>query len=58
MFFMGWLHSYWKIWYKLLLLYIMSEYILEREEVVESDHAAIGADVEWKVKRKRKARRK
>ena len=25
---------------------------------MESDHAAIGVDVEWKVKRKRKARRK
>ena len=37
---------------------VQSAYILEREEVVESDHAAIGADVEWKVKRKRKARRK
>ena len=30
--------------------------ILEREEVVESDHAAIGVDVEWKVKRRRKMR--
>ena len=37
---------------------VQSAYILEREEVVESDHAAIGVDVEWKVKRKRKARRK
>ena len=35
-----------------------SAYILEREEVVESDNAAIGVDVEWKVKTKRKARRK
>ena len=33
-------------------------YILEREEVVESDHAAVGVDVEWKVKRRRKARGK
>ena len=37
---------------------VQSAYILGREEVVESDHAAIGVDVEWKVKRKRKARRK
>ena len=37
---------------------VQSAYILEREEVVESDHAAIGVDVEWKVMRKRKARRK
>ena len=34
---------------------VQSAYILEREELVESDHAVIGADVEWK--RKRKARR-
>ena len=27
-----------------------------KEEVVESDHAAIGADMEWKLKRNRKAR--
>ena len=31
---------------------VHSAYILEREEVVETDHVAIGADVEWKVKRK------
>ena len=37
---------------------VQSAYILEREEIVESDHAAIGANVEWKVKRKRKVRRK
>ena len=37
---------------------VHSAYILEREEVVESDHAAIGVDVKWKVKRKRKDRRK
>ena len=37
---------------------VRSAYILESDEVVESDHASIGADVEWKVKRKRKARRK
>ena len=37
---------------------VQCAYILEREEIVESDHAAIGADVEWKVKRKRKYRTK
>ena len=37
---------------------VQSAYILEREEVVESDHAAVGVDVEWKVKRRRKARKK
>ena len=37
---------------------VQSAYILEKEEVVESDHAAKGADVEMKVKRKRKAMRK
>ena len=37
---------------------VQSAYILKREEVVESDHAAIGVDVERKVKRKRKAWRK
>ena len=36
---------------------VQSAYIFEREEVAESDHAVIGVDVEWKVKRKRKARR-
>ena len=33
---------------------VQSAYILEREEVVESDHAAVGVDVEWKVKIRRK----
>ena len=37
---------------------VQSAYILERKDIVESDYAAIGADGEWKVKRKRKARRK
>ena len=37
---------------------VHSAYILEREEIVERDHAAIGVDVELKVKRKSKARRK
>ena len=37
---------------------VRSAYILEREEVVQSDHAAIGVDVEWTVKKKRKAWRK
>ena len=35
---------------------VQSAYILEIEELLESDHATKGADVEWKVKRK--ARRK
>ena len=41
---------------------IENAYILERGDVVESDHAAVGVDVEWKMKeknrRKRKAKRK
>ena len=39
---------------------VQSAYILEREieEVVESDHALVGVDVEWKAKRKTKVRRK
>ena len=37
---------------------VQSAYLLEREEVVESDHAAVGVDVEWKVKRRRKAIKK
>ena len=35
-----------------------SAYILERGEVVESDHAAVGVNVEWKVRRKGKCRMK
>ena len=27
-------------------------YILERGDVVESDHAAVGVNAEWKVRRK------
>ena len=43
---------------------IESSYILERGDVVESDHVAVGVEVEWKMKingknrRKRKAKRK
>ena len=32
--------------------------LLERGEVVESDHAAVGVNMEWKVKRRMKCRRK
>ena len=35
-----------------------SAYILERGEVVESDHATVGVNVEWKVRRKGKSKRK
>ena len=31
---------------------IENAYILERGDVVESDHAAVGVDVEWKMKKK------
>ena len=37
---------------------VQSACILERDEVVESDHAAMEADVEWNLKRNRKAMRK
>ena len=40
------------------LKYITSTYILERGEVVKSDHAAVGVNVEWNVRRKRKCRTK
>ena len=33
-------------------------YIQERGEVVESDHAAVGVNVEWNVNRRVKCRRK
>ena len=33
-----------------------SAYILEKGEVVESDHATVGVNVEWKVMRKGKCR--
>ena len=33
---------------------VESAYILERGEVVESDHGAVGVNVEWKVRRKGK----
>ena len=36
---------------------VESAYILERGEVVESDHAALGVKVEWKVKRTMKCGR-
>ena len=37
---------------------IQSAYILERGDVVESDHAAVGVDVEWKMKIKEESRGK
>ena len=37
---------------------VESAYILERREVVESDHGAVGVNVEWKVRRKGKCRMK
>ena len=37
---------------------VESAYILERGEVVESGHASVGVNVEWKVKRRVKCRRK
>ena len=37
---------------------VESAYILERGEVVESDHGAVGVNVEWKVRRKGKCRMK
>ena len=37
---------------------VESAYILERGEVVESDHAAVGVNDEWKVRRKGKCRMK
>ena len=37
---------------------VESAYIIERGEVVESDHAALGVNVEWKVRRKGKCRMK
>ena len=37
---------------------VESAYILERWEVMESDHAAVGVNVEWKVRRERKCRMK
>ena len=37
---------------------VTSAYILERGEVVESDHAAVGVNVEWNVRRKGKCRTK
>ena len=37
---------------------VESAYILKRGEVVESDHAAVGVNVEWKVRRKGKCRKK
>ena len=37
---------------------VQSAYILGREEVVESDHAAIGVDVEWKVKKNEESQEK
>ena len=33
---------------------VESAYILERGDVVESDHAVVGVDVEWEMKRKGK----
>ena len=33
---------------------VESAYILERGEIVESDHAAVGVNVKWKVRRKGK----
>ena len=33
-----------------------SAYIPERGDVVESDHAAVGVNVEWKVRRKGRCR--
>ena len=35
-----------------------SDYILERGEVVESDHAAVWVNVKWEVRRKGKCRMK
>ena len=37
---------------------VESAYIQERGDVVESDHAAVGVNVEWKVRRKGKCRTK
>ena len=37
---------------------VESAYILDRGEVVESDNAAVGVNVEWKVERRMKCRRK
>ena len=37
---------------------VLISYILERGEVVESDHGAVGVNVEWKVRRKGKCRMK
>ena len=34
---------------------VESAYILERGEVVESDHGAVGVNVEWKVRRRENA---
>ena len=35
---------------------VLISYILERGEVVESDHGAVGVNVEWKVRIKGKCR--
>ena len=35
---------------------VESAYTLERGEVVESDHGAVGVNVEWKVRKKGKCR--
>ena len=37
---------------------VESAYILERGELVKSDHSAVGVNVEWKVRRKGKCRMK
>ena len=37
---------------------VESAYLLDRGEVVESDHAEVEVNVEWKVRRKRKCRMK
>ena len=42
----------------IVLKCIENAYILERGDVVESDHAAVGVDVEWKMKKKGKNKRK
>ena len=34
---------------------VENAYILEREDVVESDHAAVGVNVEWKVRKREHA---
>ena len=46
----------WIIYVLIIVQYkcVESDYILERGDIVESDHTEVGTNVEWKVKRRGK----